>query len=377
MKVNICIVTFPLSEAGYTPLSNLVELFSRLSNRVYVVSGGAALEKLENLDVNVQTLKVTHRVGSKLLMRIINYVHTQLKILRCVLVASRGVDLFVFSIGGEGLIFPMLALKLLRKKVILMPGGIATKGYSIRKDTISRPVSVLVNLTSSLANKLILYSRRLVQEGTFARYQHKTIIAHEHFVDFTKFVVKKKINERANVVGYIGRFSEEKGILNLVKSIPIVLKRRKDFRFMLCGDGKLSDEIRDIIRYEGLEAYVKLTGWISYEDVPNDLNDLKLLILPSYSEGLPNIMLEAMACETPVLATPVGAIPDIIRDGETGFLLKSNDPKYIAEKIVDLLNKPELLEKVSKNAYKWVRENFSEEKTLESWRRILHEFETR
>jgi len=236
MKVNICIVTFPLSEAGYTPLSNLVELFSRLSNRVYVVSGGAALEKLENLDVNVQTLKVTHRVGSKLLMRIINYVHTQLKILRCVLVASRGVDLFVFSIGGEGLIFPMLALKLLRKKVILMPGGIATKGYSIRKDTISRPVSVLVNLTSSLANKLILYSRRLVQEGTFARYQHKTIIAHEHFVDFTKFVVKKKINERANVVGYIGRFSEEKGILNLVKSIPIVLKRRKDFRFMLCGD---------------------------------------------------------------------------------------------------------------------------------------------
>jgi glycosyltransferase involved in cell wall biosynthesis len=84
-----------------------------------------------------------------------------------------------------------------------------------------------------------------------------------------------------------------------------------------------------------------------------------------------------MACETPVLATPVGAIPDIIRDGETGFLLKSNDPKYIAEKIVDLLNKPELLEKVSKNAYKWVRENFSEEKTLESWRRILHEFETR
>jgi len=379
MKVNICIVTFPLSEAGYTPLSNLVKLFSRLSNRVYVVSGGAALEKLENLklDVNVQTMKVTHRVSSKPLMRIINYVHTQLKILRCVLVASRGVDLFVFSIGGEGLIFPMLALKLLRKKVILMPGGIATKGYSIRKDTISRPVSVLVNLTSSLANKLILYSRRLVQEGTFARYQHKTIIAHEHFVDFTKFVVKKKINERANVVGYIGRFSEEKGILNLVKSIPIVLKRRKDFRFMLCGDGKLSDEIRDIIRYEGLEAYVKLTGWISYEDVPNDLNDLKLLILPSYSEGLPNIMLEAMACETPVLATPVGAIPDIIRDGETGFLLKSNDPKYIAEKIVDLLNKPELLEKVSKNAYKWVRENFSEEKTLESWRRILHEFETR
>ncbi|MHA1684988.1 MAG: glycosyltransferase, partial [Candidatus Heimdallarchaeaceae archaeon] len=75
-------------------------------------------------------------------------------------------------------------------------------------------------------------------------------------------------------------------------------------------------------------------------------------------------MLEAMACSTPVLATPVGAIPDIIKDGETGFLLKSNDPEHIADRIVELLGKPKLLEKVSVNAYNYVRENFSYEKTL-------------
>ena len=88
MKVNVCIVTFPLGEAGYTPLSNLVNLLSRLANKVYVVSGGAALEKLENskLDINVQAVKVIHRVSSKPLMRIINYLHTQLKI--CLLYTS-------------------------------------------------------------------------------------------------------------------------------------------------------------------------------------------------------------------------------------------------------------------------------------------------
>jgi glycosyltransferase involved in cell wall biosynthesis len=56
-------------------------------------------------------------------------------------------------------------------------------------------------------------------------------------------------------------------------------------------------------------------------------------------------------------------------------LLKSNNPKHIADKIIELLNKPELLEKVSKNAYNYVRENFSYEKTLESWRKIIREIE--
>ena len=207
------------------------------------------------------------------------------------------------------------------------------------------------------------------------RYRHKIIISHRHFVDFTKFVVKRKIDERANVVGYVGRFSEEKGILNLVKSIPLLLRRRKDIYFVLCGDGELSNKIRSIIQYQGLDAHVNLTGWISQKEVPNFLNNFKLLVIPSYTEGLPNIMLEAMACGTPVLATPVGAIPDIIKDGETGFLLKSNDPKHIAERIVELLNKPELLEKASVNAYNYVRENFSYEKTLQIWRKILKELE--
>jgi len=124
-----------------------------------------------------------------------------------------------------------------------------------------------------------------------------------------------------------------------------------------------------------LGAYVRLTGWISYADIQNFLNEFKLLVLPSYTEGLPNIMLEAMASGTPVLATQVGVIPDIIKDNENGFLLRSNGPKHITERIVELLNKPELLEKVSINAYNYARAKFSYEKTLQIWRKILKELE--
>lgn len=377
MKVNACIVTFPLSEAGYAPLSNLVKLFSRLVNRVCVVSGGAALENLR-LDSNVNAMKVTHRVSPKLVMRIINYVHTQLKILNCVIEASPGTDLFAFSVGGQDLILPVLALKLLRKKVLLMPGGIATREYSsVRRDSFPKFSSLLTGLNFSLADNIILYSRTMIREANLAKYHHKIIIAHEHFVDFSKFSIKKTIDERLNVVGYIGRLSEEKGILNLIDAMLLMLEKKTQIHFMICGDGSLADKVGKTIIDDGLEAITKLTKWIPHDDVPRYLNELKLLILPSFAEGLPNILLEAMACGTPVLATPVGAIPDVIKDGETGFLLRSNDPAHVANLIIELISKPELLEKVSANAYKWVRENFSREKTLEVWRRMLRELETR
>lgn len=368
----ICIVTFPLSQAGYVPLSNLVKLFGESVGKVYVISGGEALQKMKP-DSCVQVVRVNHKKSSKLLTRTFNYSCTQFKILYHVTIMSRKIDLFVFFIGGEGLLAPMLILKLLGKKVVLMPGGISTKVYSIKKDPLSRFMSVLVSFNLSMADKLVVYSHRLAREANFAKYQHKTVIAHEHFVDFTRFAVRKKIDERSNLVGYVGRLSKEKGILNLIEAVPFVLKGRADIRFVICGKGSLADTVEKIIKAEGVEAHVRLMEWIAHEDVPQYLNELKMLVLPSFTEGLPNVILEAMACGTPVLATPVGGIPNIIKDGETGLLLKSNDPKHIANRIIELLDKPELLEKVSINAYRYVRENFSYEKTLEAWWKIFNQ----
>lgn len=325
---------------------------------------------------NVRILEVTHKASSNVFMRIINHVHTQLKILRYLVAVSGKVHFFVFFIGGGSLLIPMLFLKFLRKKVALMPGGIATKGHFIRMDPLSKFLSMLVDINFRLADRLIIYSATLAREANLAKYQHKIITAHEHFIDFTEFALKKKIDERLEVVGYMGRLSREKGILNLVRAVPFVLNERAETCFVICGGGSLVDEVRRIVRAKGIETHVELMRWVAHEDLPGYLNELKLLVLPSFTEGLPNIMLEAMACGAPVLATTVGAIPDIIKDRQTGFLLESNDPKHIAERIVELLNDPKQLEIVSENAYRWVRENFSEERAVQTWQKVLGQLKT-
>lgn len=95
---------------------------------------------------------------------------------------------------------------------------------------------------------------------------------------------------------------------------------------LIGGDGELKESIAASLQEQGVTARVELPGWISHDDLPRYLNQLRLLVLPSYTEGLPNIMLEAMACGTPVLATPVGAIPDVIIDGRTGFVMDNMTP---------------------------------------------------
>jgi glycosyltransferase involved in cell wall biosynthesis len=105
---------------------------------------------------------------------------------------------------------------------------------------------------------------------------------------------------------------------------------------------------------------------------PDYLN--KLFVLPSYTEGLPYTIVEAMACGTPILATPVGAIPDVIKDGETGFIMENNSPECIAENVMRVLEHPDL-EQIVENARALVEREFTYEAAVERYRKILKELQ--
>ena len=104
------------------------------------------------------------------------------------------------------------------------------------------------------------------------------------------------------------------------------MKENKNLTIYIIGDGPLNDQIHEKLVRSDISGNVILTGWVRHDELPRYLNEFRLLVLPSDTEGLSNIMLEAMACGTPVLSTPVGAIPDFITDGKTGFLMENNAP---------------------------------------------------
>ena len=368
-KQSIGILTEPISESGNIPLSNLVDILHSLSNNIHLITGNDGYMFFKE-DTRIHTYGIEHERGTNVFTRILKYIYTQLNISYKLAKIARNVDIWIFFMGGETLLLPMLTAKLLRKKVLLAFAGSSIQNLKSANDNLFKPLKILSRINCALSNEIIVYSEKLIKELNLEKYRNKICIAHEHFLDFGKFKIRKQVDERENLVGYIGRLSEEKGVLNFVKAIPKVIKEKKDLEFLIGGDGPLRDEIEKYISKENLNDKVKLAGWIPHDELPDYLNELKLVVLPSYTEGLPNLMLEAMACGTPVLATPVGAIPDVIKGGETGFILENNSPECIAENVIRVLNHPSL-DEIVKNARELVEKEFTYEATVERYKKAL------
>ena len=368
-KPNIGILTFPISEAGNTPLSNLVDILDSLSNDTYLITGNNGYDFFKE-DKRIHTYGMRHVRGANVVTRIIGYIYTQLRISYKLAKVSGNVNLWIFFIGGDCLVFPMLTAKLLRKKVVIAFAGSSIQTHLSSDDNLFRPVEILSKINCTLSNRITLCSKNLIKDWNLEEYKNKISIAYEHFIDFDKFKIKKKLDERENLVGYIGRLSEEKGVLNFVKAIPLILKQRDDLEFLIGGDGQLRDKIEKYLDEENLNEKVKLAEWIPHDKLPDYLNELKLLVIPSYTESGPLIALEAMSCGTPILATFVGHIPNIVKDGETGFIMENNSPECIAENMMRALEHPNL-EGIVKSARQLVEKEFTYEAAVEKYRKIL------
>jgi glycosyltransferase involved in cell wall biosynthesis len=118
--------------------------------------------------------------------------------------------------------------------------------------------------------------------------------------------------------------------------------------------------------------HVRFSGWADATRVVVHLNQMRLLVLPSAGEGLPNAILEAMACGTPVLASAVGGIADLIRHTENGYLLPDRSPETIALAIEQAMDHQDLPE-VAQRAREYVVEHYSLEASTQRWRQVLAE----
>jgi len=364
-QAKIGLVTTFGADVGDTFLLNLVKILSSLSDKLYVLGPNTILRS----SGSIHLYPIGYKLGEGIFAQVMNQISFQLRMSYRLARLTGKVNLWVFF-GGEGLLLPMLMAKLFRGEVVLALAGYLEKEAEFRKNVLYKPFSLLKRINCRLADRIVIYSQRFIKEWRLEGHKDKIVIAHEHFLDFSKFKEEKPLRARDSLVGYIGRLSEEKGILNFVEAIPKVLEREDNVKFLIGGDGQLRDGIEKYLAQANLNDKVKLPGWIPHDELPKYLNELKLLVLPSYTEGLPNIMLETMACGTPVLATPVGAIPDVIKDGETGFIMENNSPECIAKNVAKALHHPNL-EQIAQNARALVEKEFTYEAAVEGYRRIL------
>jgi colanic acid/amylovoran biosynthesis glycosyltransferase len=139
----------------------------------------------------------------------------------------------------------------------------------------------------------------------------------------------------------VGRLCEAKGQLLLIEAAAILRKRGLKLDLVLAGDGPLRGEVEARIKHHGLGDTVRITGWISSEEVRNEILAARALVLPSFAEGLPVVFMEAMTLRRPVLSTFIAGIPELVQGGHNGWLFPAGSLEELADAIADCLSKPE------------------------------------
>jgi len=153
-------------------------------------------------------------------------------------------------------------------------------------------------------------------------------------------VAPSRPSDRPRLVN-IGRLEEQKGQLILVEAASKLLDRgRTEFEVVIIGGGSFRDVLDAKIRERGLERHVKLAGWMSGAQIRQELTEARGFVLPSFAEGLPVVIMEALALHRPVIATYVASIPELVRPGETGWLVPAGDVDALADAMASLLDTP-------------------------------------
>ena len=149
------------------------------------------------------------------------------------------------------------------------------------------------------------------------------------------------------VVVAVARLVEIKGLQHLIAALArIPADMRSQIRLRLCGTGPYEGELRRQVREAGLDEQVEFAGLIAYDEIPRQLRQSDVFVLPSLQEGLPLSLLEAMASGLPVVATAVGGIPGVVKDGVNGLLVPAAAPAALRDALVRLLANPALRQRL-------------------------------
>ncbi|MPM53234.1 D-inositol-3-phosphate glycosyltransferase [bioreactor metagenome] len=349
MKLNILIIGNPHSHPSTKSfLFKFIKIMTEIGDNIYVISG----DKPQGNNVN--WFEIKSRSRKNILGKTFDFLSTQIRVILYSIQIYKGVDTVV--VLPISMFFPIFLFKLLGKNTIV---------FAAQKND-NFIIKLFGQLSFMLAHLIIVESKGVINDLGIGKYAHK-IVKGNIYVDTNFFRVETPLSERQNIVGYIGLLITRKGTENLIEAISNLSNKHTNIKFLIGGIGPFADLIKSLCNND---SNVIFTGLVPQNSMPKSFNQMKLFILPSLSEGVPNVVLEAMACGTPVIATAVGGIPNVIIDGKTGFILKNNSPKCIEDTIIAALESNKL-EEISKNALQLIENEYSYEAAIKRYARIF------
>lgn len=369
---DVCVVTQPLSAAGERISLNLLDILSAITGVSLMTASVPSESRLRSEYEVIEISKAG--TGSNILVAAFRFVMNQLRMAYHLQRREESVILFF---GPTAYLIPIVVGKLAGKTIVLQPRGDVPLTLRLHWEKriprviarlLAGSVWLLERIGYRFADHIITYTPSMADELDLNGYASKLHTSGGRYIDTDRFTSEVPFDERNRVVGFLGRLDEEKGIRTLAEVAAVL---PDDYTFVFAGDGQLSKWLTTRLGEEQKEGTVELAGWVDHENVPKLLNRFQLLVMPSQpTEGLPTVILEAFACGTPVYATPVAGVPDVVREGETGFQMKELDTTMIAKDIRQILTREDLA-KISANCRKLIEQEYNHDAAVERYRQIL------
>ena len=198
------------------------------------------------------------------------------------------------------------------------------------------------------------YDKELLEDSLHSRPERLMLI--NNAIDTSLFFEVKPVQSKNKIITYVGDLEPWKGISYYSKVIDSILKQRKDIKFWFIGQGSLLPILKK--KYAN-ENRVKLFGSVNHTKIPSLLEKTNFLILPSFWEGSPTVIIEAMAMGIPVIGSDIGDIPRLLNNGNEGTLFEVGNTLLLEKTIIDCVDSYDLCINKALKAKKRIRSEFS------------------
>lgn len=216
----------------------------------------------------------------------------------------------------------------------------------------NRIAKVFQNITATivLSNHWLTWYSQIAPKAKFFMLQNA--------IEIPKDIVPKDIEADEVILIYLARIEKRKGFFDLIEVMPQIIVKFPNIKLYVAGQGDITNA-NEMVKRNGLENNVIILGYINSEERNSFLRRAHVLVFPSYNEGLPMSLLEAMSYGLVPITTPVGGIPDVVKQDENGHLISPGDTLALENSIGFILNSPMLYKKLSENAKLTVLKDFN------------------